>query len=104
MTFQFTHKNYITSPKTFQAREHALLPVPESEDKTLFLHKFITVATESCDLLTILPFLQKGLEPPAGAGTPCPRRGEELAWPDGSKGRAAAQASTHNHSHQTLQT
>lgn len=106
MTFQFTHKNYTTSPKSFQAREHALLPVSESEGETLFLHKFITAATDSCDLLRILPFLQKGLEPPAdtSAGTPCPLGGEELAWQDGSQRRAAAQASTHNHSHQTLQT
>lgn len=42
-TFQFTHKSYTTSPENFQAQEHALLPVSESEGKTLFLHKFITL-------------------------------------------------------------
>lgn len=36
MTFQFTHKNYTTSPKSFQAQEHAFFPVLESEGKTLF--------------------------------------------------------------------
>lgn len=38
MTFQFTHKNYTTSPKSFQAQEHAFLTVLESEGKPLFLY------------------------------------------------------------------
>lgn len=105
MTFQFTHKNYTTSPKSFQAWEHALLPVSESEGKTLFLHRFITAAAESSDLLGILPFLQKGPEPPAdtGTGMPCPLGGEELAWLDGSKRRLCV-SSVPRPAHTTIHT
>lgn len=38
MTFQFTHKNYTTSPKSFQAQERTFLSVLESEGRTLFLY------------------------------------------------------------------
>lgn len=95
MTFQFTHKIHTTSPKSFQAREHALLPVSESEGKTSS-----TLIYHSCHWilwLRILPFLQKGLEPPADTGTGILSTLRRRAGLSGSwQPRAAAQASTYS--------
>lgn len=41
MTFQFAHKNYTTSPKSFQAQEYTFSPVLESDESkmlVLFFH------------------------------------------------------------------
>lgn len=35
MTFQFAHKNYTTSPKSFQAQEYTFSPVLESDESKM---------------------------------------------------------------------
>lgn len=69
MTFQFAHKNYTTSPTSFQAQEYTSPAMLESDEGKMLV-PFPTLIYPSClqihqfvkNLHLLLP---KGLKPPA---------------------------------------